>query len=67
MNVRYLVELTEEERGELRELTQKGKPSARKVKRANILLMADRRRHTDLEIVTGLPGTQPVRIAVIAN
>ena len=41
MHVRYRVELTEEERDGLTSLTRKGKPSARKVKRASILLMSD--------------------------
>jgi transposase len=41
MNERYIVELTEAERAKLLELTSTGKPSARRVKRANILLMAD--------------------------
>jgi len=37
----YIVELTEDERSELRDLIRKGKPSARKVARAHILLQAD--------------------------
>jgi hypothetical protein len=41
MAKRYLVTLTEEERGHLRELTKKGKVSARKLTRAHILLQAD--------------------------
>lgn len=41
MHVRYRVELTEEERDGLTSLTRKGKPSARKVERASILLMSD--------------------------
>lgn len=54
MNIRYIVELTEEERNELLDLTRAGKPSARKVRRANILLMADRRAHTDKQIIQAL-------------
>jgi transposase len=38
---RYLVDLTNEERAELIELTRKGKASARKLTRARILLKAD--------------------------
>lgn len=37
----YIVELTDDERSELRDLVKKGKPSARKVGRAHILLQAD--------------------------
>lgn len=61
MNVRYLVELTEAEREHLIEFTRKGNPGARKVRRANILLMADRRGHTDEQISTALSvGTSTV-------
>ncbi len=41
MAKRYLVTLTEEERGALLGLTRKGKVSARKLARAHILLRAD--------------------------
>jgi len=54
MNIRYRVDLNEEEVEFLKELIAKGKPSARKVRRANILLMANGRRHTDDEIVVAL-------------
>lgn len=54
MNVRYLVELTEFERDQLLELTRSGNPNARKVRRAYILLMSDRRAHTDKAIVRAL-------------
>lgn len=37
---RYIVELNDEERKQLFELTSRGKPSARKVRRAQILLLA---------------------------
>lgn len=53
-NVRYLVELEPEEREALDALTRRGKPSARTVKRALILLMTDRRAHTDDEIVRAI-------------
>jgi len=46
VNVRHVVELTDEERMELIELTSKGKQSARKVRRAHILLMLDAQTHT---------------------
>lgn len=38
---KYIVELTAEEKEELEDLTRKGKASARKIKRAQILLLAD--------------------------
>ena len=41
MNIKYIVELSEDERNELIELTRAGNPGARKMKRAQILLMAD--------------------------
>ena len=41
MNIRYRVTLTEEERSHLAALIQKGKISARRVKRAQILLAAN--------------------------
>jgi transposase len=49
----YVVELTQEEKAELLELTRKGKVSARKLKRANILLQADKGK-TDEEIADNL-------------
>ena len=41
MNVRYRVELSQEERDELKALLSGGKHAARKLKRAQILLAAD--------------------------
>ena len=41
MNIRYHVELSDAERGELNALISGGKHSARKLKRAQILLAAD--------------------------
>lgn len=41
MNVRWIVELTREERQELEALTRGGKLGARKMKRAQVLLMSD--------------------------
>jgi len=38
---KYIVDLTQAERNELIELTKSGKVSARKLKRANMLLLAD--------------------------
>jgi transposase len=38
---KYIVELSDEERAELHELTSKGKQAARKMKRAQILLKSD--------------------------
>jgi len=61
MNIRYFVELTEAERSDLIEFTRKGKPGARKVLRAHILLMADGRAHTDEQISNALSvGTSTV-------
>jgi transposase len=50
MNIKYIVELTEEERVCLLELTSKGKGKARMIKRANILLMADHRQNDEEQI-----------------
>jgi hypothetical protein len=41
MNVRYRVELSQAERGELTAMLSKGRRAARKLKRAQILLAAD--------------------------
>ena len=41
MAKKYMVELTDQERERLESPVSKGPPSARKIKRANILLMAD--------------------------
>lgn len=53
MAKRYIIDLTQVEKEQLVELTRKGRPGARKVKRANILLLADLDRK-DEEIVTTL-------------
>lgn len=50
MNIRYVVALNDEEKISLTELLSKGKASARMLKRANILLMSDERKHQDKEI-----------------
>jgi len=47
MNIRYVVQLSEAERGELRSLIAGGKVAVRKVKRAQILLAADAGRHDE--------------------
>lgn len=52
-NKRYIIELSEEERAELVELTRKGKVSARKGSRARILLKAAEG-WTDEQIVAAL-------------
>jgi transposase len=56
MNIRYIVELNDAERQELVELTRSGAPGARKMKRAQILLMADAGK-TDKEIAEALLPT----------
>jgi len=50
---RYVVDLTKDERGQVLELTRKGKVSTRKVTRARILLKADEG-WTDEQIVAAL-------------
>ncbi len=55
MNIKYVVELSENERSQLMELVSKGKSSARQLKRANILLMADvMKPHQDKDISDAL-------------
>jgi hypothetical protein len=41
MNIKYKVTLNKKERFELEQLTSQGKSSARRIKRAQILLMSD--------------------------
>jgi transposase len=53
MAKRYIVDLSQDEKDTLVELTRKGRPGARKVKRANILLLADQGKK-DEDIVTWL-------------
>ena len=53
MAKRYIIDLTEVEKETLVKLTKKGRPGARKVKRANILLLADQGKK-DEEIATVL-------------
>lgn len=61
MNIKYFVELTAEEREQLLDITKKGRQSARVVKRANILLMADGWKSSDEEIAQALSaGTSTV-------
>jgi transposase len=55
---KYIVELEEEERKELIELTSKGKIGARKMKRAQILLKADEGLK-DAEIMAALNTSRP--------
>lgn len=54
MNVKYIVELNESERKFLLDLISKGAANARKLKRANILLMADKRIYQDIDIANAL-------------
>ena len=55
---KYIVDLSVEEREELLELISKGKPGARKMKRAQILLKADEGLK-DKEIVAALNTSRP--------
>lgn len=57
-NKKYIVDLTDAERNELLALTNKGTVQARKMKRAQILLQADRGL-TDAEIVAALRVSRP--------
>lgn len=41
--IKYKITLTQSERMELEQLTARGKSSARRIKRAQILLMSDQR------------------------
>jgi len=50
---KYIVEMTTEEEGQAQEITRKGKSSARRVKRAHILLLANKGK-TDGEIAEAL-------------
>jgi len=50
MQALYIVKLTEDEKTELKNLLSGGSEKVRKVKRAQILLAADDRRHTDEEV-----------------
>ena len=62
MNVRYRVELSQAERGELTAMLSKGKRAARKLKRAQILLAADAG-HSDEEIARRWRWATPPCIA----
>jgi transposase len=57
-NKMYVVDLTEEERAVLLELIGRGNPPARKVRRAHILLLADKGK-TDEEIAEALHTSVP--------
>jgi transposase len=60
MNVRWIVELTDDERATLRQFTTSGSTKVRKIKRALILLAADNGM-TDAEITTSIDvGTSTV-------
>lgn len=50
MNIKYKVKLTDNERNDLELLTSQGKTAVRKIKRAQILLLANNREHEDQEI-----------------
>ena len=54
MHIKYKVTLRDSERQELQTLTSTGKAPARKIKRAQILLMSDNRGHSDAEIAKNL-------------
>ena len=55
---KYIVDLTDEERAELLALTAKGTVRARKMKRAQILLLADEGQ-TDAQIMSALKVSRP--------
>jgi transposase len=54
MNIRYRVELADDERNTLLELTRKGQDGVRRIRRAHTLLMADAHAHTDGQIAKAL-------------
>ena len=58
MAKRYIVDLTKDEKEQLIELIGKGRPGARKIKRANMLLLANAGK-TDLEIAMTLQTSVP--------
>ena len=61
MNVKHIINLSDSEREFLSGFVSKGKASARKLKRANILLMADRSAYQDADIAEALSaGTATV-------
>ncbi len=66
----YVVDLTQVEKRELVELTSKGQSGARKIKRANILLLADMGK-TDKEIAdtlhTSIPTVERTRQKFVAG
>jgi hypothetical protein len=51
MNIKYIVELNESEREFLLSLVSQGVAHSRKLKRANILLMVDKRIYPDIDIL----------------
>jgi transposase len=60
MNVRYRVTLSSEERTQLRALVQSGKGAVRRIKRAQVLLAADRRSSDEQIAVNVSVGTSTV-------
>ena len=56
MNKKFIVRLSEEERGVCREIIKNLKGSSQKVRRAQILLKADVRDHTHVKFSVGMPG-----------
>jgi transposase len=56
MKKQYKVELTDEERNQLRQMTKKGSEKGRKIKRAQILLQADKGK-TDQQIAEWIDVT----------
>ncbi len=50
MNIKYKVTLNVDERVELEKITSQGKSSARRIKRAQILLMSDKHSYEDQDI-----------------
>jgi len=57
VNVKYIVALNPSKREFLLDLVSKGISSARKLKRVNILLMADTRNHQDIHIAEALSAS----------
>ena len=60
MNIRYVIELADEERTQLQELTRSGQAQVRRVKRAQLLLAAEQGHHDSAIAATLGVGTSTV-------
>ena len=70
MTKKYIVNLTDEEREQLKSLVSKGRESARKIRRAHILLLADDgRRDADISesLCTSIPTVERTRKRLVSG